>query len=368
MKWKTHIRITNEVMGQLGIRLTDEEYSRLKQGVIAPDKWGDYPHHYGKFNEITNYLSLARSQYLQNDLNSAYYNLGVALHYIQDSYTTYPSFLPKHDEWEEWIEGSYYTHDIQEAIRSSVKPLNTADRCSWLAHELSRDVYGRIETCKVATINSMKKDVNTIASPKVDLNLGLLASYVVTKSILGPKTNSSLDATLMSNFNHFEGQLRMAELRASSDIIRLVNKRNEQAKKLVPSTGIIATIKNWLTNSRIKSIDTVAISSKQGYFHKKHLEAVVTQYQNEVNRITADHVGWYGYHAPQIDTNIVVNELIEFQSASHALGLDQQRLKAILIEHNVPIYGIGGSELVERTGVDGLLKQGQINGLVKLPA
>ena len=40
MLWKTHIRITLEVFRSLGISLSEGEKERLKEGVIAPNKWG----------------------------------------------------------------------------------------------------------------------------------------------------------------------------------------------------------------------------------------------------------------------------------------------------------------------------------------
>jgi len=138
MLWKTHIRITKEVMVRLGIHLTNEEFSKLKEGVITPDKGRDYPHQYGKSEKIKDYLNKARASYLQNDLPSTYFNLGVALHYIQDSYTTYPSSLPKHQEWEEWIENSYLGSSF-EAIQSTVRNEYTRKRCCWLDQEISRE-------------------------------------------------------------------------------------------------------------------------------------------------------------------------------------------------------------------------------------
>jgi hypothetical protein len=98
MLWKTHRRITEEVMRKLRIPLTSGEISALKEGVIAPDKWKNYPHHHGKSNAIKQHLVTARYLFLQGDLLNAYFNLGVALYYIQDSYTSFPSFYPNHQE------------------------------------------------------------------------------------------------------------------------------------------------------------------------------------------------------------------------------------------------------------------------------
>ena len=36
MLWKTHIRISNEALRRLDITLTNDVYSRFKEGIIAP--------------------------------------------------------------------------------------------------------------------------------------------------------------------------------------------------------------------------------------------------------------------------------------------------------------------------------------------
>lgn len=113
MLWKTHIKITFEVFRRLGIPLTEKE--RVKEGAISPDKWGlpDLPHHYGKERQIRNYLLLSRKYFLRYDLLGAYYYLGVALHYIQDSYVSMASFYPKHHSWEESIDKCVYESNLE---------------------------------------------------------------------------------------------------------------------------------------------------------------------------------------------------------------------------------------------------------------
>ena len=147
MVWKTHIRITKDVVDRLGVRLTGDEYHWLKEGVIAPDKNRDQQvHHYGCEEIISQHLNVARSSFLRNDYNHSLYNLGVALHYIQDSYTTCPSFLPGHQNWEEGIEKSWLVPDAEmvEVIKRDVRNWSHRSHCMSVAQELSKDVQGDI--------------------------------------------------------------------------------------------------------------------------------------------------------------------------------------------------------------------------------
>jgi hypothetical protein len=82
MLWETHIRIANEVLQRLKLSISSVEAQQLRKGIIIPDRWGDYPHHFGKSNTIKKYLLEARGLFLLGDLPNAYFFLGVALHYI----------------------------------------------------------------------------------------------------------------------------------------------------------------------------------------------------------------------------------------------------------------------------------------------
>ena len=122
MLWKTHIRISNEVLRRLKITLSDDVYARFKEGVLAPDQWKDYPHHHSKSDAIARNLLYARQLYLQNNLQDAFYYLGLALHYIQDSYTSVISYNSPnnqiwHHNYEQSIEDSDFVYDLEKTIQ-----------------------------------------------------------------------------------------------------------------------------------------------------------------------------------------------------------------------------------------------------------
>ena len=52
MQWNTHRRISFEVLRRLEVSLTPEVSQRFQDGIVAPDQWKDYPHHYGKSEKI----------------------------------------------------------------------------------------------------------------------------------------------------------------------------------------------------------------------------------------------------------------------------------------------------------------------------
>lgn len=360
MKWATHIRITREVFDSLGIRLTYEEDEKLREGVIAPDKWknGNYndrtSHHYGRSAEIQNYLKTARSQLLENDLSNAYFNLGIALHFIQDSFTTYPTYLKTqnidHEKWENWIDEKGFYQNISQAL-NNIKNQTERQRCYWLNQELIKDIEGPNDTFRIATINSHQKTEYTIANPSVDYNLAYRASYAIVKSITGPKSNQYLDNRLNKCHIQHEQMLLEEETKASNRLLGLVSERNAlvKSKKI---GGIIETIKNWFTDRKINSKENELLKLSNNYFNKQHLENVAHVYNTEVMRITNDYAGWYRYQIPELKIDSVISELISIDTASEILKVTPQNVRIYLSEKEIPIHNVGMREVIKRAALD----------------
>jgi len=246
MLWKTHIRISLEVLRRLGIYLSPEVFQSFKNGIIAPDKWQDFPHHYGKSEKIKENLLKSRWYFLRDDLQNAFFYLGVALHYIQDSYTSLASSYVNHHRWEESIEYCNFADDLEQTINYALRKNDyERNRCLRFAEALSKQANGRNNTLYLATLTGHVKS-ESFAEPIVDLNLGLRASYVVMESVLSPKNCPTLENELKEGLSNYEALLRTAELGLANKIVGLVNERITLEKQKVTPTGIVSNIKNWI--------------------------------------------------------------------------------------------------------------------------
>jgi hypothetical protein len=107
MKWKSHSEIARTIGKEIG--LSTKEYSDLAYGSILPDKWKDYPHHYGKESAISMRIERARELCIKR--KNPYYELGIAFHYIADKFCL-PSDDPRHEEFEQKISESPITKNI----------------------------------------------------------------------------------------------------------------------------------------------------------------------------------------------------------------------------------------------------------------
>jgi len=68
------------------LQLGKRESNLLRSGSIDPDKWMNFPHHFGKDGNIANNILVARAFFLKED-DECYHKLGIALHYIADRWT-----------------------------------------------------------------------------------------------------------------------------------------------------------------------------------------------------------------------------------------------------------------------------------------
>ena len=97
---ETHKHIAEKIAQELKIEGRNKRL--LVEGSVAPDSIGDFPHHKGKELKIFEDLLRALSAYEKND-DECYYELGKALHYIQDMWTARPGTPQKHTKWEQQI-------------------------------------------------------------------------------------------------------------------------------------------------------------------------------------------------------------------------------------------------------------------------
>jgi hypothetical protein len=375
MLWKTHIRICYEALRRLGITLSDEVDESFREGIVQPDKdRGPYDkHHHGKSAEIEDNLMKARGYFLQDDLPYAFFHLGVALHYIQDSYTSVITYnSPKNQMWhqnyEQNIEDAPFVMDVEKTIQYCFHDDSSQLRKYFeLAKHFSAKVEGKEATLRAATLVE-EYPSNQTGKPKIDLNMALKASFVVTESVLSFKTCPTLEAQIKDVLAQHETFLRNAEIESSDKIINLIEEREQLVNKRVPPTGIVSKIKNWIIGVRIALKDNAAISKYKSYVSRKHLENVASFYRNATNRIVSPYVGWYNFQVPEINIGIVKRDLLSIQEIAGYFGVTEYSVKELLKKDNAPSFHIGNRELTRRPQLDRILSQFPLNGLREYPA
>jgi hypothetical protein len=291
----------------------------------------------------------------------AYYYLGTALHYIQDAYTSVVSYHSPdnytwHQNWEQDIEDSYFIPDVESAIQYSFRDdYSKMRRYSDLAQHLSRTVEGRDATLRTAT-RVGREPWREPGKPIIDLNLALRASYVVSKSILGPKDCPWLQATLTKTIGNYQRLLQGSEFRISAELTKLVRKRDELKRKIVQESGIVRKMKNWLCNARVGFKNRQIKHKFLEYTSQGHLHRVAREYDNKVIEITFPYEEWYDIWVPKIDFSVVKKDISMIADVSSNLGLSTDTIRALLGQRGYSCLVVGDMEMIRMSELNDALK------------
>jgi hypothetical protein len=226
---ETHRRIAKEIAKKL--KLGNRETSLLETGSIAPDSWGDFPHHEGKDKEIIQHIINARKLYLEND-DECFYELGIALHYIEDKLTLRPRVGEKHTEWENKIERSEILDllQLEKEVRDANFPTKVENayldllsllykgRCDETAGTLKEGRVKRhsenyIDWESLSHIPSLYKAVEwslvnhptpTWSSPSIDLGLAFKCCLEVSRLVLSSSEDVTQEKKMLAKFERIE--------------------------------------------------------------------------------------------------------------------------------------------------------------------
>jgi DNA-binding transcriptional regulator YiaG len=340
----------NEILYRLGVPRGSVEAAQLREGALAPDKWGNYPHHYGKSGEIETNLLDARVYFLRGDLANAYFNLGVALHYIQDSYTSLTSRSDHHSRWEHQIEEASFVTDLKELVLWAFR--DREDRREEYLRILSyfNDVSGEASTLWLATLLG-HDEVPRYGKPKVDLNFGYWASFLVTKSVFGSTINVELQNKLGKLQTEYETKLTMTETAFVDSLTSLIRRRDGLQSQFKTSNALkrfFLELMGWVHNLRVNSMI-------KKYEEEKHLKKVATEYQDATQRISSPHVRWYRITIPKMDIKVVEKELLSQEDVSKYFEVEERTVQNWAIEGKITAYYVGKREFFRKDEIAAVL-------------
>lgn len=352
MLWRTHIRIANEVLYKLEISKSSPEADSLREGIIAPDKWKDFPHHHSKEREIEKHIMNARKFFLHDNLENAFFHLGVALHYIQDSYVSLSTRSTHHTHWEEQIDDAYFTDNLYRLAEKAFH--NRPDRREEyleIAEKLSRKIDGKEATLKIATMPGPGISFwsyRAWGKPHVDLNFALKASFLISKAVLSQKKYPELQEQLKNVYVEYERMLKEAEIKYVNSILESLRKevtwKNRKQKN-----GLLQKIKNSFFTSLSKKHE-FDVNRKLGkYTQKKHLMEVREIFENTIKMIVAPHQLWYHFDVPKMDVDSVESDLLSVNEASDCLGISESSLQRRIAESKIFCYHIKNREFIRRS-------------------
>jgi len=349
MLWQTHLRIANEVLCELKIAQFSEEAKQLREGSILPDKWGDFPHHHSKGDKIESNILWARAFFLSGDIRKTCYHLGVALHYVQDSYTSLSSRSRQHERWEQQIQEAYVNEDLIRMVNSAFHndPGNLREY-SDIAEMMSHDLKGKPDTIGFATrpgpgLSFWKN--RAWGKPYVDFNLALRASILIARSVFSSATNNEIEQKCCRLHAEFESILKRTEEEKAEEVLKQINMRTELVSACAKEVQT-HSLKRLFQRLKL-NIQNYRINRKMGQYDKKaHLSLVATQYWRAIDSVIKPHQGWYKLKIPKIDISTVRAQLTSIEEACRVFKLEPNHLQDLIRKGYVSSYHVIGRELV----------------------
>ncbi len=251
--------------------------NRMVEGVLAPNKWGDYPHHHDKSETIRQSLLEARKLFLNNNIPAASYHLGVAFHYIQDAHTSFvwrsrdsEKGQEWHNKYERWIGDAYFSNDAEKLVETAFSGdrRQTEYYLDFLKF-LSYRIEGKENTLSLATYNSEKDPTGDSkwGKPAVDLNFAFKVCLATARSVLGAKINANIQKELGKVLKDCEFKLRDSKQDYAKKIPKLVRRRDEARK----AKGFLSF---FSTTIMCRIFDMRAKSSFKKYEARNHLAKI----------------------------------------------------------------------------------------------
>jgi len=349
MLWRTHIRIAYKILDRLGIPKSSPEAASLREGIITPDKWKDFPHHHDKESDIEEHIMKARGFFLDNDLEKACFHLGVALHYVQDSYTSLSTRSEHHTRWEEQMDEAYFVDNLHRLVEKTFydRP-DRREEYSERADMLSEKTEGKEATLQLATMPGPGLSFWSYrewGKPHVDVNFALKASYLISESVFGPKSCTKLKEELKSIQQEYQSNLKEAEISLANSIVESVRKRCELENRR-RKNGFLQTIRNGFWKGLAKRHRFQARRKMARYKQQKHLKEVLEEYNRTIDKVVMPHRYWYLYTIPKIQRNVVDKELLSIEEASKRLGVEESTVLDLIKSNRIACYQVKDDEFL----------------------
>lgn len=277
------------------------------------------------------------------------------------------SFYPKHESWKHDIENSSFVYDLERTIEYALRNNQfERNRCLKLSQELSREIQGKDSTLYISTLVGHEAS-KSFAKPVVDLNLGLRASFVVSKSVLSPRSSPRLDAELSQVLAEHEVLLRNAEAWLSNKVIELAKKREDLRKQKVTSPGTASKIRNWFLGIRVEIKDLQISQKSQEYNSREHLKKVARGYENATNRTVNPYAGWYNFQVPRLNFELAKRELLLVKNVANYFAVEQETIRGLLRKNNFVSYHVRNEECIKRSELNIVLNQLPTNNFKEYP-
>jgi hypothetical protein len=264
---------------------TSKYKKALRDGSVNPNTLEtDIPHHNAKNKDIKELIEQARKHRLENNTEKAIFTLGIALHIIQDRWTSLSESHEEHDMYEKLI--TQCTIMPRNTDLSMYYPVLSQNflHMETLVFEEFEDFfsfsYDPSQAEKVIEKALQRKPSESSAF--LDLNLAYRISYMVTRIVLQPIKNPALEKMIKKLHSRYQMEISAID----DEVRRKLESIHQEYNMLQKEKGIQVFIPRFFSKQKFER----ALNS---YNKQEHLKELFKKYKKEYDEMASQYQYWY---------------------------------------------------------------------------
>ena len=269
----------------------------FERGSIEPDKWKDYPHHFGVDHKLKNFIIKSRRHLIDGNITAHLECLGIAFHYVADKWTLFSGSAQQHADWEDKIDKCTVVGDLNQVLLEKLSAhQESLQQYLALTKELYTIPRSKDGTLAFAFRCRPMENNSSYSTPEIDFNFTFricLAIAMSVRSMTTPPTELVKALNLLTPWSspkELSDRTPPTGLESSVQIFLsrfqpLEKEIAEKRQELDRKKGNL--LKNFLfrckVNSSIHAIEHGIKGARQDF--RNEIETFIREYQQ--------HIDWY---------------------------------------------------------------------------
>lgn len=287
MKWEAHTRTAQKILADFDAYHFQKYEKDLINGIIYPDSNDPEPHR-GREEAIKGNIRKARDRRLEYNPSDSFFYLGMAFHYIQDSWVGMDPDHEDYAKYEKQMDKSTLLGRGDDLFKyQPVHRNRVLTQYKELDKRLSKPLTSIDEMYSLVTTGKPYE-----STAFLDLNYSYRICYRVAEMVLKPMLKISLDEKLSKLHEEYTEKLEKCEKTEQEALFKMEKELGE------PRSGVIAGFENWKLKRNLE------IRTKQ-YEKRKHLDKILKLYKNEATQTAKPFVDWYNVQIPELELPVI---------------------------------------------------------------
>jgi hypothetical protein len=282
MKWEAHTRTAQKILADFDAYHFQKYEKDLINGIIYPDSNDPKPHR-GREEAIQENIMRARERRLEYNPSDSFFYLGMAFHYIQDSWVGMDPDHEDYSKYEKLIDKNTILGLGDDLFRYYPVTRNRV-------YKQFKDYDARLST-PLKNPEDMFKLASSVppfeSTAFLDLNLSYRVCHRVAEMVLKPMLKASLDENLSKIHVEYTEKLVDIEHKEREILYKL------EAYVGVESQGLLSGVENW---KRKQALDKRYAAYGKG----AHLKKIFKAYSMESGALAKPFVDWYNVTVPEL--------------------------------------------------------------------